>query len=44
MEQKVLRVSTWVIVGALILRLLSGGHFGTLLQRVLTPETASLMR
>ena len=36
-----MRVSTWVIVGALVLRLLSGGNFGALLQRVLTPETAS---
>ena len=43
MEQKVLRVSTWVIVCALLLRLLSGGEFGTVLGRIITPEAASWM-
>jgi len=43
MEQKVLRVGTWVIAGALILRLLSGGIAGKLLRISLSPETASWM-
>ncbi len=43
MEQKVLRVSALVIVGALLLRLLSGGAMGNLLKLTLTPEAASWM-
>lgn len=43
MEQKVLRVSTLVIVCALMLRLLSGGIFGNLLGASLSPEAMSFM-
>jgi len=43
MEQKVLRVSTLVIVGALVLRLLSAGNLGQALQFTLSPEAASWM-
>ena len=43
MEQKVLRVSTLVVVGALILRLLSSSSFSSVLETVLSPETASWM-
>ena len=43
MEQKVLRVSTLVIVGALVLRLLSAGSLGQALHFTLSPEAASWM-
>lgn len=43
MEQKVLRVSAVVIAGALVLRLVSGGILGNLLNFALSPETASWM-
>lgn len=43
MEQKVLRVSTLVIVGALLLRLLSGGVLGNMLNITLSPDVASWM-
>ncbi len=43
MEQKVLRVSTLVIVGALLLRLCSGGAIGNLLNLTLSPKAASWM-
>ena len=41
MEQKVVRVSTLVVVGALLLRLASGGFLGGFLK--LTPQLASCM-
>ena len=43
MEQKVLRVSAVVIVGALLLRLLSGGVLGKLTAFALSPQMASWM-
>lgn len=43
MEQKVLRVCTWVIVGALGIRLLAGVNFGHALQFTLSPEIAGWM-
>lgn len=43
MEQKVLRVSTLVIVCALVLRLLSGGILGNVLNISLSPEAAAVM-
>lgn len=41
MEQKVLRVSTVVLVGALVLRLISTGVFGSLLNLTLSPQVSS---
>lgn len=41
MEQKVLRFSTLVVVGALALRLLGGGSFGRAIGFTLSPEAAS---
>ena len=43
MEQKVLRVCTWVIVCALGIRLLAGVNFGHALQFALSPEMAGWM-
>jgi len=43
MEQKVLRVSTLVIVCALVLQLLSGGFLEKALNISLSPEVASIM-
>lgn len=43
MEQKVLRVSTLVIVGALLLRLCSAGPVGKLLRTALSQEVATYM-
>ena len=43
MEQKVLRVSTLVIICSLALRLLSGGILGDGLNLSLSPETAAVM-
>ncbi len=43
MERKVLRVSTWVIIGALALRLLISANPGHGLGFSLSPELASLM-
>lgn len=43
MEQKVLRVSTLVIVGALLLRLCSAGPLNKLLRAALSPEVAGYM-
>lgn len=43
MEQKVLRVSTLVIAGALVVRLLSAGIGGQALHFTLSPEAASWM-
>lgn len=41
MEQKVLRVSTVVLVGALVLRLISTGVFGSLLNITSSPQVSS---
>lgn len=43
MEQKVLRVSTVVLIGSLLLRLMSTGVVGDLLKITLSPETAAWM-
>ena len=43
MEQKVLRISAWVIAGALALRLLAGINLGHALQFTLSPEVAGWM-
>lgn len=43
MEQKVLRVSTLVIICALVLRLLSGGMLENILNVSLSPEAVSVM-
>ena len=43
MEQKILRVSTLMITGALLLRLLSGSAAGNLLHMTLSPEVAGWM-
>lgn len=43
MEQKVLRVSTLVLVSALVLRLLGSGVFGKLLNITVSQETAAWM-
>jgi len=43
MEQKVMRAGTFVIVGALILRLFSTGIFANALNLTLSPEAASWM-
>ena len=43
MEQKVLRVSTLVLISALLLRLMSTGAFGKLLDITVSQETAAWM-